>query len=399
MNAALSLSGQGYETHLVERDKKLGGNALKLRVTSQGEDIHPYLDKLTSKVESDPSIRVYKGATIKDVDGFVGNFRTTITSASGDEVVEHGAAIIATGAGEHRPDEYAYGSHPMVMTHLELDQALSAGTIMPRSIKSAVFIQCVGSREPERMYCSKVCCTHTAKTALHFKKENPDCRVFVLYRDIRTHGENELLYREARSKGVLFIRFDLDRKPVVDPEGDGLKVTVYDKLIGCELTIRTDMVALASAIVSNRDEDLAMMYKVPLDGDGWFLEAHQKLRPVDFANDGVFMAGLAHYPKSVEEAITQAQAAVSRAVTVLSRSELSLSGTVAFIDRTKCVGCGVCWTVCPFKAITQDDKGLAVINDALCKGCGNCATSCRSGAANLRGFSNQDVMAQIEAAA
>lgn len=349
-------------------------------------------------MESDPSIKVYKGAAIKDVDGFVGNFKTTVTSSEGDEVIEHGAAIIATGAQEHRPDEYAYGSHPMVMTHLELDQALSDGTVTPKSVKTAVFIQCVGSREPGRMYCSKVCCTHTAKTALHFKKENPDCRVFVLYRDIRTHGENELLYRDARSSGVLFIRYDLDRKPVVVPDDDGLKVTVYDNLIGCELTIRTDMIALASAIVSNRDEKLAMMYKVPIDGDGWFLEAHQKLRPVDFANDGVFMAGLAHYPKSVEEAVTQAQAAVSRAVTVLSRKELSLSGTVAFIDQGKCVGCGVCWTVCPFQAITQDDKGLAVINEALCKGCGNCATSCRSGAANLRGFSNQDVMAQIAAA-
>lgn len=399
MNAALSLSEQGYETHLVERENRLGGNALKLRVTSQGEDIRAYLQKLTAKVESDSSIRVHKGASVKDVDGFVGNFKTTITSAKGDELIEHGAAIIATGAREHKPDEYAYGSHPRVMTYLELDQALSAGTLMPRSVKSAVFIQCVGSREPGRMYCSKVCCTHTANTALHFKKENPDCRVFVLYRDIRTYGDNELLYREARSKGILFIRFDLDSKPVVDPDGDGLKVKIYDRLIGCELTIRTDLVALASAIVSNRDEDLAMMYKAPLDGDGWFLEAHQKLRPVDFANDGVFMAGLAHYPKPVEEAVTQAQAAVSRAVTVLSRSELSLAGTVAFIERTKCVGCGVCWTVCPFKAITQDDKGLAVINEALCKGCGNCATSCRSGAADLRGFSNRDVMAQIEAAA
>jgi len=398
MNAALSLAGQGYETHLVEREEKLGGNALKLRVTSQGEDIKPYLDRLIARVESDPSIKVYKGATIKDVDGFIGNFKTKLESVNGEEMIEHGAAIIATGAGEHKPDEYAYGRHPMVMTHLELDEALTSGKVVPKSIKTAVFIQCVGSREPERMYCSKVCCTHSVKTALHFKKENPDCRVFVLYRDIRTYGENELLYREARSKGVLFIRFDLDRKPIVAEDSDGLKVTVYDHLIQRELTINTSLVALASAIVSRKDEKLAMMFKVPLDGDGWFLEAHQKLRPVDFANDGVFMAGLAHYPKPLEEAITQAQAAVSRSVTVLSCKEMFLSGTVAFVDQKNCVGCGVCWTVCPFQAITQDNKGFAIINEALCKGCGNCATSCRSGAANLRGFSNQDVMAQIEAA-
>lgn len=397
MNAALSLQNQGYETHLVEREDSLGGNARKLRVTSSGEEIRPYLDGLIAKVESAPLIRVHKGSTIKDVDGFVGNFKTTLSSASGDKIIEHGAAIIATGAEESTPNEYAYGKHPMVMTHLELDQALVSGSVIPRSINTVVFIQCVGSREPGRMYCSKVCCTHTVETALHFKKENPGARVFVLYRDIRTFGEKELLYKEARSKGVLFIRFDLTRKPVVTEDGHGLRVIVYDNLIGAELTIRANLVALASAIVSRRDEALAMMFKVPLDGDGWFLEAHQKLRPVDFANDGVFMAGLAHYPKSIEEAITQSQAAVSRAVTVLSRKEMFLSGTVALVDQKKCVGCGVCWTVCPFQAITQDGKGLAVINEALCKGCGNCATSCRSGAANLRGFSNQDVMAQIEA--
>jgi heterodisulfide reductase subunit A2 len=397
MNAALALAGQGYETHLVERENTLGGTALKLRVTSQGEEIKPYIAGLITKVESDPLIRLHKGTVIKDVEGFVGNFKTTLATPSGEQLVEHGAAIITTGAGEYTPNEYAYGKHPMVMTHLELDEALTNGKVAPKSIKTAVFIQCVGSREPERMYCSKVCCTHSVKTALLFKNENPNCRVFVLYRDMRTHGENELLYREARSKGVLFIRFDLDSKPVVSEDCNSLKVRVYDTLIQRELTIETNLVALASAIESRRDEKLAMMFKVPLDADGWFLEAHQKLRPVDFANDGVFMAGIAHYPKSVEEAITQAQAAVSRAVTVLSRKEMYLSGTVAFVDQKKCVGCGVCWTVCPFQAITQDAKGFASINEALCKGCGNCATSCRSGAANLRGFSNQDVMAQIDA--
>jgi heterodisulfide reductase subunit A2 len=397
MNAALSLAGQGYETHLVERENALGGTALKLRVTSQGEDIKPYIAKLIAKVESEPLIKLHKGSFIKDVDGFVGNFKTTVASPGGEQLIEHGAAIITTGAGEYKPHEYAYGKHPMVMTHLELDEAITSGKVMPKAVKTAVFIQCVGSREPERMYCSKVCCTHSVKTALHFKKENPNCRVFVLYRDVRTHGENELLFREARSKGVLFVRFDLDSKPVIVEDGDKLKVTVYDNLIQRELTIDASLVALASAIESRRDEKLAMMFKVPLDADGWFLEAHQKLRPVDFANDGVFMAGLAHYPKSIEEAITQAQAAVSRAVTVLSRKEMFLSGTVAFVDQKKCVGCGVCWTGCPFQAITQDAKGFAAINEALCKGCGNCATSCRSGAANLRGFSNQDVMAQIDA--
>jgi heterodisulfide reductase subunit A len=398
MNAALSLAGQGYETHLVEREGSLGGIARQLRTTAQGEAVGPYLKELIAKVEAESLIKLHTGTTIKDVEGFVGNFKTTLAgNGKKEDTIEHGVAIIATGASEYKPDEYAYGQHPKVLTHLELDAALTAGDVDPKSTNSVVFIQCVGSREPERPYCSKVCCTHSVETALHFKAENPDCQVVVLYRDIRTFGERELLYRDARSKGVLFIRFNADQKPKVELDGDGLKVKVRDHILDREMIIRADVVGLASAVVSNRAEDLAQMFKVPMDDDGWFLEAHQKLRPVDFATDGVFMCGLAHYPKPIEESIAQAQAAVSRAVTILSRDEMWLSGTVAFIDQNKCVGCGVCWTVCPYQAIDQNETGLAVVNEALCKGCGTCVASCRSGAPNLRGFTTRDVMAQIEA--
>jgi heterodisulfide reductase subunit A len=283
------------------------------------------------------------------------------------------------------------------MTHLELDAALTSGEVDPKKIQTAVFIQCVGSREPQRPYCSKVCCTHSVETALHFKEENPDCNVVILYRDMRTFGERELLYKDARSKGVIFMRYDLEKKPQVEAAGDKLKIKVQDHVLRREVVIEADLLGLAAAVVSHRAEDLAQMFKVPMDEDGWFLEAHQKLRPVDFATDGVFMAGLAHYPKPMEEAVAQAQAAVARAVTVLSREEMFLPGTVAWIDQSKCVGCGVCWTVCPYQAIDQDENGLAVVNEALCKGCGTCAASCRSGAPNLKGFTTQDVMAQIEA--
>jgi heterodisulfide reductase subunit A len=235
------------------------------------------------------------------------------------------------------------------------------------------------------------------ESALALKEANPDCQVVILYRDMRTYGERELLYREARSKGVVFMRYDLDSKPKVEAAGDKVVVTARDHVLGRDVAIEADLLGLASAIESHKAEDLAQMFKVPMDEDGWLLEAHQKLRPVDFATDGVFMCGLAHYPKPMEEAVAQAQAAVSRAVTVLSREEMWLSGVVAFIDQAKCVGCGVCWTVCPYQAIAEDDKGLAVVNEALCKGCGTCVASCRSGAPNLRGFTTQDVMAQIEA--
>jgi heterodisulfide reductase subunit A2 len=214
---------------------------------------------------------------------------------------------------------------------------------------------------------------------------------------MRTYGDRERLYQKARDAGVIFVRYSPERKPLVRQEGDDLLVEVLDPILGRELSLKADLLGLASAIVSHNDEDLARMFKIPLDQDGWLLEAHVKLRPVDFATDGVFMAGLAHYPKPLEEAVAQAQAAVSRAVTVLSQKEMWLSGTVAFIDPKKCVGCGVCWTVCPYQAIDQDENGLAVVNEALCKGCGTCVASCRSGAPNLKGFTNQDVMAQIEA--
>ncbi|MGD8563729.1 MAG: 4Fe-4S binding protein, partial [Desulfarculaceae bacterium] len=398
MNAALELARQGFETHLVERQAQLGGNARFLRVTGQGEAIAPYLEELAATVEAEPLLHLHLDTSIKDVDGFVGNFKTTLVSGSGGEQeVEHGATVIAIGANEHKPDEYLYGKHQGVMTHLELDAALTSGEVDPKKIQTAVFIQCVGSREPERPYCSKVCCTHSVETALHFKEENPSCNVVILYRDMRTFGERELLYKDARSKGVIFMRYDLEQKPQVEAAGDKLKIKVQDHVLRREVVIEADLLGLAAAVVSHKAEDLAQMFKVPMDDDGWFLEAHQKLRPVDFATDGVFMAGLAHYPKPMEEAVAQAQAAVARAVTVLSREEMFLPGTVAWIDQSKCVGCGVCWTVCPYQAIDQDENGLAVVNEALCKGCGTCAASCRSGAPNLKGFTTQDVMAQIEA--
>ncbi|MEW5912816.1 MAG: FAD-dependent oxidoreductase [Thermodesulfobacteriota bacterium] len=397
MNAALELARQGFPTHLVERDNALGGNARLLRTTAKGESVADYLAELSQRVQDDPNITVHLSTSIAAVDGFVGNFKTTLAGPEGEEVIKHGAAIIAIGAAEYKPDEYLYGQHPAVKTHLELDAEIASGELDPTKINSAVFIQCVGSREPQRPYCSKVCCTHSVETALWLREQNPDCQIVILYRDMRTFGERELLYQKARRQGVLFMRYDVDNKPQLSAAGDQVAVQNRDPLLGREVLLKADLVGLASAIVSHRSEELAQMFKVPLDADGWFLEAHVKLRPVDFATDGVFMAGLAHYPKPLEEAVAQAQAAVSRTVTVLSRQEMYLPGTVAFIDQNKCVGCGVCWEICPFKAITQDNKGLAVVNEALCKGCGTCVASCRSGAPNLRGFSNQDVMAQITA--
>ena len=249
------------------------------------------------------------------------------------------------------------------------------------------------------MYCSKVCCTHAAHAAAALKKKNPAARVFVLYRDMRTYAQKEDIYKEARDLGVIFIRYDLDSKPKVSEAGSQLELLVHDPVSGRDLLINPDFVVLAAAIVSGRENALAMKYKVAMDGDGWFLEAHQKLRPVDFATDGMFMAGLCHYPKPMEEVVAQAQAAAARALTVLTQPRMTVDGIVAEINQAKCSGCGVCVAVCPYSAIALDaESGKAVVNKAMCKGCGTCAASCRSDAPILHGFTNEGLFAQIAAA-
>ena len=394
MNTALSLSDQGFRVDLVERTDQLGGNANRLNATAKGEDIKAYVEDLKGRIASDENVTVHLGARLAAVDGFIGNFTSNLSDGS---EIKHGAAVIATGASEYQPTEYLYGQDDRVVTSLGFDALLAGDDPGLNQADSFVFIQCVGSREPERPYCSKVCCTHSVMNALEIKERNPEARVFILYRDIRTYGSKEDLYKAARSKGVMFIRYDVDRKPRVEKVGSDIEVTVYDPILTREVTIRADYLTLASAIVSERDNDLAQMFKIALDDDGWFLEAHQKLRPVDFATDGVFMAGLAHYPKPMEEAVAQAQAAASRAVTVLTSTELQVGGVVAEINQNRCTGCNVCVTVCPYKAVSLDDKSKAVVNEALCKGCGTCVSSCRSGAPQLRGFTNAGVFAQIAA--
>ena len=394
MNAAMALSAQGFKVHVVEKTDTLGGNANRILHTAKGENVGEYLKDLAARIDADDNITVHMSTSVQDVDGFIGNFTTKLSDGS---EVKHGAALIATGAGEYKPTEYLYGQDKRVLTALDMDDLLKAGDPGLKDAKTFAFIQCVGSRNDERPYCSKVCCTHTVANALEIKKINPDAKVFVLYRDIRTYGGKEDLYKEAREKGVIFIRHDLEGLPQVGKAGNALEVKTYDPILTRDVIINPDYLVLATAIVSHRDETLAQMFKVPLDDDGWFLEAHQKLRPVDFATDGVFLTGLAHYPKPMEEAIAQAQAAASRAVTVLTKTQMTVGGVVADINKNRCTGCNVCVTVCPYQAIALDENEKAVVNEALCKGCGTCVSSCRSGAPQLRGFTNAGIFAQIAA--
>jgi len=395
MTAARTLARQGYTTYLVEKDGQLGGQALHLRETWQGEKISQFVQNLIEQVQSDENIKVLLNADIRNVDGFVGNFKTTVQT-DGESILEHGVTIIASGAVEYTPDNFLYGSDPRVMTGLEFQDKLKANRAFG-ACRTAVFMQCVGSRIAERPYCSKVCCTQSIKSALDLKSIQPELEIFILYRDLRSYGLREDLYRKARDQGIRFVRFNNECDIGVGTGENGLEINFTDRVLRRPMVINSDLLILASAIVPQKDNPLAQLYKVTQNDDGFFAEAHVKLRPNDFATDGVFVCGLAHAPKPIDESISQAQAAASRAVTVLSSLELSVSGMVALTDPNFCSRCGVCISVCPYSAPKFNEKtGKAEIQATLCKGCGLCAASCRSGAIHLKGFDTGQIMAMIE---
>ena len=402
MTAALGLADQGYPTYLVEQSDRLGGNALRLTETWRGEAIGPQVDEMIRSVEDHPQIEVYTGASITEASGFVGNFETTVSQNGNPVALKHGAVILAVGAEEHQPTEYLYGEDARVLTHLELDDALKNGDTRVNQAEAAVFIQCVGSREPHRPYCSKVCCTHSIKSALELKDMNPEMDIYILYRDIRTYGQREELYREARRRGIIFVRYSLEEKPRVEKDGDRLSIIARDHVLGRDIAIWPDLVILASAIVPRSNEALAQMYKLSLNEDGFFMEAHAKLRPVEFAADGLFLAGMAHYPKPIEESIAQAKAAASRASVVLSKEQLRVEGVVSHVNEYYCLGCGLCEEACPFGAIALvDAEGggkVSHVTEALCKGCGACSVACPTGAASIFHYDDGEVLSMVEAA-
>ncbi len=399
MSAALSLARQGYPVHVVERTGSLGGNAARLVSTTSGDSVPEYLDGLVREISAEKAITVHLNSDVHSVQGYVGNFKTVLQNGQGQETVEHGVAVLATGAKEYLPNEYLYGKHPAVLTQLEMDDLRRTGD--PRIDRAAnfVFIQCVGSREPDRPYCSRVCCTHSVKTAIAIKKKNPEAEAYILYRDMRTYGLREKLYQEARQAGVFFFRYSLNEKPAVTAEGEKVRLEFRDPILNRKIALNADLLCLATAIESYRDQTLAQLFKVPLDSDGWLLEAHQKLRPVDFASDGVFLCGIAHYPKPIEESIAQAKAAASRAITVLAKGSIDVGGIVARIQPEFCSECLNCINVCPYGAISHNvEAGAAEVNEALCKGCGACAATCPSEAPLLMGFDNRQLIAQIKSA-
>ncbi len=397
MTATLHLAEQGYPVHLIEKTDRLGGNALKLRHTWKGEDIRKYVLDLINKVTNNPLIRIHFNTEISQSSGFVGNFNTTIVKSGQNQDIEHGLVILATGGQEWKPDVYGYGQDPRIVTALELDQAIINQEERLTKAQTAVFIQCVGSREPDRPYCSKICCTHSVESALALKKLNPEMDIYILYRDMRTFGVREDLYREARNQGILFILYSLENKPEVRVEGDRLTVTVMDHILGRPITLSPELLTLASAIIPNPVKELSEILKVPLNSEGFLLEAHMKLRPVDFANAGIFLCGLAHYPKPIDESIAQAQAAVGRALTLLAKETIQVGGVVAVVQEDLCAVCLTCVRVCPFRVPVIGERGAAEIDMTRCQGCGVCVAECPAKALSLQHFTDRQVLAKVQA--
>jgi heterodisulfide reductase subunit A len=471
MTAALAIADAGYQVSLVEKEKDLGGNLRNIHYSLEGDDPQELLKNTIKKVEKNKLIALHTGARIEEINGYIGNYETTIKtedrsarsiaslegnagslrsdhdSAQGkrndektanarvqpdttkDEVlllrakgdttktksdttteIEHGIVVVATGAKEFETDEYLHGKSNRVMTQLEFEKWLSGGSerslekIEHRIPKTVVMIQCVNSREEGRPYCSRICCGEAVKNSLKLKEAYPNADTYVLYRDVRTYGLKEKYYGAARDNGIVFMRYDLDHKPKVefvdkkDPNGK-LKITAFDPTLDSQVIIEADIVVLSVAISALKEnEELAKLLKVPLNADGFFLEAHVKLRPVDFATDGIFLCGLAHSPKYIEECIVQAEAAAARALTVLSKKSIEAEGTICYVNPDKCSGCGACVSVCAYSAAEMnDEKGVAEINEAMCKGCGACAATCRCGAIDLRGFTSDQIFEAVSA--
>lgn len=405
MVSALGLADQGFSVHLVEKSSQLGGNARHLSRTWKNESIPDFVEQCSRRIRDHEHITVHLKSTVIHAEGAVGHFRSTIRKHAGSTTVDHGVAVIATGGEAYKSDVYGYEHSQKVLTALEFDKLHLVGDERVRYGQSFVFIQCVGSREPARPYCSKVCCTHSIQSAIVLKEEDPSRSVYILYRDIRAYGQREELYKRARDLGVVFINYELHEKPNVLIQDDEVSVVVWDHVLHEPLRIPADVVILATAIVSNPDiADLARLYKIPVDADGFVQEAHAKLRPVDFATDGLFLAGLAHYPKPIEESVVQAQAAVARAVTVLSNGRILLDSVKARVNPATCDGCALCLDVCPYHAITlenvpgEEDRKIIAVHTARCKGCGACQATCPKDGVEVGGFTYRQLSAQVDAA-
>ena len=406
MTCALSIAEQGHRVALLEKEDHLGGMARNLHYTLDGMDVQALLRSLVNRVYGNPSIEVYHRAKIKKVAGYVGNFTTAVQSEKGEKEIAHGAAVIAIGAELYTPREYLYGQDDRVLDQLELEQKIAQKDDVVMDVENLVMIQCVGCRNEDRNYCSRVCCSTSIKNALRLKQINPGVDIYVLFRDIRTYGFREDYYRRASEMGVKFIRYEPESMPEVESvqeDGDTiLKVRAYDHILGEKLEIDAELICLAAATVPSRQSrEISQLFKAPLGTDGFFQEAHVKLRPVDFGAEGVYLCGTAHYPKFISETISQAHGAAGRVLTLLANDTVVASGAVCNVDQDTCIACGACISACTYGAIGFEDTRTgrkASVNPVLCKGDGLCTTKCPTEAIQLEHYTNKQLSRQISAA-
>ena len=404
MTAALSLANQGFECFLIEKSSRLGGNLRNIHYTLEGEDPRLYLNHLIEKVNNHKLINVITEAEVESVNGFVGNFSTLISTGVNNDTnskkLEHGIIILANGAIAYEPDEYLYGRSDHVILQHVLEERIAYGQYIPDREDSVVMIQCVGSRDDNHSYCSSICCSMAIKNALKIKEINPLANVFILYRDIRTYGFHEDYYKAARDSGVVFIRYDLKHKPDVTEIEGGVRVTVKDSLINRDVVIDAKILSLSTAIVPRKDKKLAKALSITRSSDGFLMESHVQLKPVDSYVDGIFICGMAQFPKPIDESISQAKAAASQASILLARGFVKAEPIVSSCDHDKCIGCGICEYFCPYNAIKiikVNKKRKAEILVAACKGCGVCSSYCPARAISMGRFTDEQILAQIKA--
>ncbi|MDH7517950.1 MAG: CoB--CoM heterodisulfide reductase iron-sulfur subunit A family protein [Candidatus Thermoplasmatota archaeon] len=404
MTAALSLANQGYETALVEKEPMLGGYLHKVYYTVEGIDIPRILNEMTDKIQKHSKIKVYLSSYLETLKGYVGSYESKIKTPKEAINFSHGVVVVAIGADEYKPKSYHYGKDPRVLTQSELEKILSESTKNDiRDGEIFVMIQCVESRDDKRKYCSRICCMQAVKNAIKIKELNPKAEVFILYRDLMTYAFKEKFYKDAREKSVMFLQYDPEKKPEIDTKNI-FAVKIYEPMLKETLKIPTDHLILSTGLQPNPDNPVVgKMLKVPVNDDGFFLEAHVKLRPVDFSTRGVFVAGNCHVPKFISESIYQAQAAAARAATILSKPQLKAEPNVAFVDEDLCSGCKMCIKVCPYNAIDSVQEEInekmvmhAKVNEGLCQGCGTCVSTCPSGAIQQRGFKDKQILPMID---
>ena len=398
MTAALSLAEQGFRVHVIERENRLGGHLHRLHHTLDQKDTQELLRESVEQIQRSEQIQLYTDAEVKEVSGYLGNYRTTVHLKREDKDIElaHGTIIVATGAKEVETTEYLHGKNPKIITQSEFEETLAGEGI--GDLNQVVMIQCVGSRDDEHPYCSRVCCSHAIKNAIRVKDLNPEAEVIILYRDIRTYGFREKYYLDARRRGVLFVRYDENDKPKVTEVDGRLRVELSDPVVGQEVAFDPDLLVLSTGMYAD-NETLAQTLKLPLTEDGFFMEAHAKIRPLDFTADGVFMCGLAHSPRAIEESIAQAKGAAIRAVTILSKDRILAKAEIPSVDANWCSGCGICGLVCPYDAREiNPETRVAEVVGVLCQACGACAAACPSGVSEQKGFEKEEVLAMIDAA-